>query len=597
VDQPAAPDDAASLEVLRHSTAHVMAQAVLSLWPGARYAIGPPIEDGFYYDFDIGRPFLPEDLDAIEARMREIIAENQPFVREDVPLPDALELFADQPYKVEILQGIGESSDQGVDGETVSLYRNPHDGDGYVDLCRGPHVESTGKIPAFKLLRTSGAYWRGDEHRPMLQRIYGTAWWSEEELAAYLHRLEEAQRRDHRRLGAELDLFSFPPELGGGLSVWHPHGGTMRRVMEEYSRKVHERSGYEFVYSPHVARSTLWETSGHLGWYAEEMYPPMTLEDAAYYVKPMNCPFHILVYRSRMRSYRELPLRLFELGAVYRYERSGVLHGLMRARGFTQDDAHVFVPEEQVVPELRSLLGFVLRLLRDFGFDTFEAKLSTRDPEKSVGTDEGWELATDALRQALEGEGIPYTVNEGDAAFYGPKIDIDVRDALGRAWQLSTLQVDFNLPERFDLTYVSADNERRRPWMIHRALFGSVERFFGVLVEHYAGAFPTWLAPVQAVVIPIADRHGDYAEDVAGRLREAGLRVEVDASGETLNNRIRKAQTSKIPYMLVVGDREAEAGAVAVRPRTGKERRGVPLGEFLADVTREVAERGSPEAG
>jgi len=586
-----------SLDVLRHSTAHVMAQAVLSLWSAARYAIGPPIEDGFYYDFDIGRPFLPEDLEAIEARMREIIAENQPFVREEVSLPAALELFGDQPYKVEILKGIGESSDQGVEGEVVTLYRNPHDGDGYVDLCRGPHVESTGKIPAFKLLRTSGAYWRGDEHRPMLQRIYGTAWWSEEELADYLHRLEEAQRRDHRRLGVELDLFSFPPELGGGLSVWHPHGGTMRRVMEEYSRKVHERSGYEFVYSPHLARSTLWETSGHLGWYAEEMYPPMTLDDAAYYVKPMNCPFHILVYRSRMRSYRELPLRLFELGSVYRHERSGVLHGLMRARGFTQDDAHIFVPEEQVVPELRSLLGFVLRLLRDFGFDTFEAKLSTRDPDKSVGTDEGWELATEALRQALEGEGVPYTVNEGDAAFYGPKIDIDVRDALGRAWQLSTLQVDFNLPERFDLTYVSADNERRRPWMIHRALFGSVERFFGVLVEHYAGAFPTWLAPVQAVVIPIADRHGEYAEDVAGKLREAGLRVEVDASSETLNNRIRKAQTAKVPYMLVVGDREAEAGAVAVRPRTGKERRGVPLAEFLAAVTREVAERGSPEAG
>ncbi|HMC81409.1 MAG TPA: threonine--tRNA ligase [Acidimicrobiia bacterium] len=601
MSDPAAPPESAShspgdLDVLRHSTAHVMAQAVLSLWPEARYAIGPPIEDGFYYDFDIGRPFLPEDLAAIERRMRGIIAQDQPFVREEVKLPDALELFQDQPYKVEILEGIGESSEEGVEGEVVSLYRNPHDGDGYVDLCRGPHVESTGKIPAFKLLRTSGAYWRGDEHRPMLQRVYGTAWWSEEELADHLHRLEEAQRRDHRRLGAELDLFSFPPELGGGLSVWHPHGGTMRRVMEEYSRKVHERSGYEFVYSPHVARSTLWETSGHLGWYAENMYPPMTLEDAAYYVKPMNCPFHILVYRSRMRSYRELPLRLFEFGSVYRYERSGVLHGLLRVRGMTQDDAHVFVPEEQVVPELRSLLGFVLRLLRDFGFDTFEAKLSTRDPGKSVGTDEGWELATEALRQALEGEGIPYTVNEGDAAFYGPKIDIDVRDALGRPWQLSTLQVDFNLPERFDLTYVSADNERRRPWMIHRALFGSVERFFGVLVEHYAGAFPTWLAPVQAVVIPIADRHGEYAEDVAGKLREAGLRVEVDASGETLNNRIRKAQTAKVPYMLVVGDREAEAGAVAVRPRTGKERRGVPLAEFLADVTREVAERGSPEA-
>jgi threonyl-tRNA synthetase len=590
-----AESQAPSLDVLRHSTAHVLAQAVLSLWPDARYAIGPPIEDGFYYDFDIGRPFTPEDLEAIEAKMREIIAEDQPFVREEVPLPEAIELFKDQPYKVEILEGIGESADQGVEGEMVSLYRNPRNGDGYVDLCRGPHLASTGKIPAFKLLRTSGAYWRGDEHRPMLQRIYGTAWWSEEELAAHLHRLEEAQRRDHRRLGVELDLFSFPPELGGGLSVWHPRGGVVRRVMEEYSRRVHEQGGYDFVYSPHVARSVLWETSGHLVWYAESMYPPMELDEQKYYVKPMNCPFHTLIYRSSLRSYRELPLRLFEFGSVYRYERSGVLHGLMRARGFTQDDAHIFLTEEQVVPELRSLLGFVLRMLRDFGFGTFEAKLSTRDPEKSVGTDEGWELATDALRQALEAEGIPYEINEGDAAFYGPKIDIDVRDAIGRAWQLSTLQVDFNFPVRFDLWYVAADNERKRPWMIHRALFGSVERFFGILVEHYAGAFPTWLAPVQSVVIPIADRHADYAEEVARRLRDVGLRVEVDAGDETLNNRIRKAQTTKIPYMLVVGDREAAAEAVAVRPRTGKERRGVPLTEFLDHVTKEIAERGSPE--
>src|SRR2546425_143966 len=397
----------ADLDVLRHSTAHVMAEAVLSLWPEARYAIGPPIEDGFYYDFDIGRPFLPEDLQAIERKMRGIIAQDQPFIREEVKLPEALELFRDQPFKVEILEGIGESSEQGVDGEVVSLYRNPRkgarDGEGYVDLCRGPHLPSTGAIPAFKLLRSSGAYWRGGDAPPKPPRDYGTPPVSTEEL-----------------------------------------------------------------------------------------------DEQKYYVKPMSCPFHTLIYRSRLRSYRELPLRLFEFGAVYRYERSGVLHGLMRARGFTQDDAHIFVTEEQVVPELRSLLGFVTRMLRDFGFDTFEAKLSTRDPDKSVGTDEGWELATEALRQALEGEGVPYTVNEGDAAFYGPKIDIDVRDALGRAWQLSTLQVDFNLPERFDLTYVSADNERRRPWMIHRALFGSVERFFGVLVEHYAGAFPTWLAPVQA---------------------------------------------------------------------------------------------------
>jgi len=588
----------ADLDVLRHSTAHVMAQAVLSLWPEARYAIGPPIEDGFYYDFDIGRPFLPEDLEAIERKMRGIIAQDQPFVREEVKLPAALELFRDQPFKVEILEGIGESSAEGVDGELVSLYRNPRkgakDGEGYVDLCRGPHLPSTGAIPAFKLLRTSGAYWRGDEHRPMLQRIYGTAWFTQEELDAHLHRLEEAQRRDHRRLGVELDLFSFPPELGGGLSVWHPRGGTVRRVMEEYSRKVHERSGYEFVYSPHVARSNLWETSGHLDWYAENMYPPMELDEQKYYVKPMNCPFHTLIYRSRMRSYRELPLRLFEFGSVYRYERSGVLHGLMRARGFTQDDAHIFVTEEQVVPELRSLLEFVLRLLRDFGFDTFEAKLSTRDPEKSVGTDEGWELATDALRQALEAEGIPYEINEGDAAFYGPKIDIDIRDALGRAWQLSTLQVDFNFPVRFDLSYVTADNEHKRPWMIHRALFGSVERFFAILLEHHAGAFPTWLAPVQVVVIPIADRHQEYGEQVAAALTEAGLRVEVDASGETLGNRIRKAQGSKVPYMLVVGDKEVEAGTVAIRARSGEKRNDVPLDSFVAEVTDEVARRSAP---
>ena len=597
-EAPPASPSPEDLDVLRHSTAHVMAQAVLSLWPEARYAIGPPIEDGFYYDFDIGRPFLPEDLVAIERKMRGIIAQDQPFVREEVKLPDALALFRDQPFKVEILEGIGESSEEGVEGEVVSLYRNPRkgatDGEGYVDLCRGPHLPSTGAIPAFKLLRTSGAYWRGDEHRPMLQRIYGTAWFTQEELDAYLHRLEEAQRRDHRRLGVELDLFSVPPELGGGLSVWHPRGGTVRRVMEEYSRTVHERSGYEFVYSPHVARSNLWETSGHLDWYADNMYPPMELDEQKYYVKPMNCPFHTLLYRSRMRSDRELPLRLFEFGSVYRYERSGVLHGLMRARGFTQDDAHIFVTESQVVPELRSLLGFVLRLLRDFGFDTFEAKLSTRDPEKSVGTDEGWALATDALRQALEAEGIPYEINEGDAAFYGPKIDIDIRDALGRAWQLSTLQVDFNFPVRFDLSYVTADNEHKRPWMIHRALFGSVERFFAILLEHYAGAFPTWLAPVQVTVIPIADRHQEYAERVAAALSGAGLRVEVDASGETLGNRIRKAQGSKVPYMLVVGDKETEAGTVAIRGHSGGKRNDVALDSFVAEVAGEVSRRSAP---
>jgi threonyl-tRNA synthetase len=584
------------LDILRHSTAHVMAQAVLSLWPEAHYAIGPPIEDGFYYDFDIGRPFLPEDLAAIEKAMRGIVKQNQPFIREEVPLTEALDIFKGQPYKVEILEGIGESSEQGVAGETVSLYRNPHrgkDGGSYLDLCRGPHLAATGDIPAFKLLRTSGAYWRGDEHRPMLQRIYGTAWFSQADLDAHLHRLEEAQRRDHRRLGAELDLFSFPAELGAGLAVWHPKGALIRRIMEEYSRQVHERSGYDFAYTPHLARSTLWEISGHLGYYADSMYPPMTVEEAAYYVKPMSCPFHILIYRSRMRSYKELPLRLFEFGTVYRYERTGVLHGLLRTRGFTQDDAHIFCTEEQVVPELRSLLGFVIALLRDFGFDTFEAKLSTRDPDKSVGTEEGWDHATEALRQALIAEGVPYVVNEADAAFYGPKIDIDIRDAIGRAWQVSTLQVDFNNPERFDLTYVSGANERVRTIMIHRALFGSVERFFGILVEHYAGAFPAWLAPVQAVVIPIADRHEAYALESAEALRAAGFRVEVDSSGETLGNRIRKAQGEKVPYMLVVGDREAETGSVAVRARSGDKRDAVPLQEFIAQLSEEVARRGA----
>ncbi len=592
---PIFQDEPTGREVLRHSTAHVMAQAVLALWPHAHYAIGPPIEDGFYYDFDIGRSFTPSDLEQIEAKMAEIVAQDQAFVREEVSLGEAAETFENQPYKLEILRGIGEESGQeGVLGEKVSLYRN--DG-GFVDLCRGPHLPSTGVIPAFKILRSSGAYWRGDEKRPMLQRIYGTAWESREALDAYLHRLEEAQRRDHRRLGADLELFSFPRELGGGLAVWHPKGGLMRRILEDYSRRVHERAGYEFVYSPHIARSTLWETSGHLDFYAENFYPPMILEGETYYVKPMNCPFHILIYRSRTRSYRELPLKLFEFGSVYRYERSGTLHGLLRVRGMTQDDAHIFVDEDQVVPQIRELLGFVIRLLRDFGFKEFEAKLSTRDPAKSVGTDESWELATQALRQALVDEQVAFSVAEREAAFYGPKIDVDVRDAIGRSWQLSTIQVDFNLPERFDLTYIAPDNAHRRPFMIHRALFGSVERFFGVLVEHYSGAFPTWLAPTQAVVLPVAERHLDYAEHVAEALGAAQVRAEVDSSHETLSNRVRKAQVAKVPYMLVVGDREAEAGTVSVRPRSGEERRGVPLGDFVADLSKEIEEHGAPEGG
>jgi threonyl-tRNA synthetase len=582
-------------EVIRHSTAHVLAQAVLSLWPEAKYAIGPPIEEppGFYYDFDIGRPFTPEDLERIEAKMHEVVAADQKFIREEMSIDEAKKLFAGQTFKLAILDGIGEEShQQGAGREQVSVYRN--DG-GFVDLCRGPHLPSTGHIKAFKLLRSSGAYWRGDEHNPMLQRIYGTAWESTERMDEYFRFVEEAERRDHRRIGSDLDLFSFPAELGGGLAVWHPKGATMRRVMEEYSRRMHERNGYEFAYTPHLARSTLWETSGHLGYYAENMYPPMELEGATYYVKPMNCPFHIMIYRSRMRSYRDLPLRLFEFGSVYRFERGGVLHGLLRVRGMTQDDAHIFIAQEQLVDELRGLLGFVLRVLRDFGFETFEARLSTRDPVKSVGDDEGWAAATDALRSALEAEGVTYKTAEGEAAFYGPKIDVDVRDAIGRPWQLSTLQVDFNLPERFDLEFVGADNTRRRPLMIHRALFGSVERFFGVLTEHYAGAFPTWLAPVQALVIPIAQRHQSFADQVSEELRKAGVRVEVDGVDETLGNRIRKAQGSRVPYMLVAGDKEAEAGTVSVRPRKGEERRGVAINDFVFELTQEIAERSSPE--
>jgi threonyl-tRNA synthetase len=587
--------DPARREVLRHSAAHVLAQAVLSLWPDAKYAIGPPIEEppGFYYDFDIGRPFAPEDLERIEAKMHEVVAADQKFIREEMSIDEAKKLFAGQTFKLAILDGIGEEShQQGAGGERVSIYRN--DG-GFVDLCRGPHLPSTGHIKAFKLLRSSGAYWRGDEHNPMLQRIYGTAWESTERMDEYFRFVEEATRRDHRRIGSDLDLFSFPAELGGGLAVWHPKGSTMRRVMEEYSRRMHERNGYEFAYTPHLARSTLWETSGHLGYYAENMYPPMELEGATYYVKPMNCPFHIMIYRSRMRSYRDLPLRLFEFGSVYRFERGGVLHGLLRVRGMTQDDAHIFIAQEQLVDELRGLLGFVLRVLRDFGFETFQARLSTRDPAKSVGDDEGWAAATDALRSALEAEGVAYVTAEGEAAFYGPKIDVDVRDAIGRPWQLSTLQVDFNLPERFDLEYVGADNTRRRPLMIHRALFGSVERFFGVLTEHYAGAFPTWLAPVQALVIPIAERHQAFAGQVSEELRKAGVRVEVDTVDETLGNRIRKAQAGRVPYMLVAGDKEAEAGTVSVRPRTGVERRGVAINDFVFELTQEIAERSSPE--
>jgi threonyl-tRNA synthetase len=573
--------------VLRHSAAHVLAQAVTDLYPQARYAIGPPVEDGFYYDFDVPEPFTPEDLERIEARMREIVAEGQPFVREELGREEALRLFADQPYKREIIEAVDESEGAGGPGGAqgrVTVYRN----DGFVDLCRGPHVPTTADVPAFKLTRVAGAYWRGDESRPQLQRIYGTAWESEEALAAYLHRLEEAERRDHRRLGLELDLFSFPSEIGSGLPVFHPKGGLVRKLMEDYSRAEHERGGYEFVWSPHLAKSTLFEISGHLGWYADSMYPPMELEGARYYPKPMNCPFHILIYRSRGRSYRELPMRLFEFGTVYRFERSGVIHGLTRVRGITQDDAHIFCSREQLGAELASLLEFVLRLLRTFGLTDFEAELATR-PDKFVGEPEEWDQAEAALRAAIEASGITYVVAEGEGAFYAPKIDVHVRDAIGRRWQLATLQVDFQMPHRFDLQYTGADNARHRPFMIHRALFGSIERFFGILLEHYAGALPTWLAPVQIRLVPIADRHLAYAGEVAERLRAAGLRAEVDDSSGRMQAKVRDAQLAKVPYVLVLGDRDQAAGAVSVRLLDGSERRGVPLDAFVAHAVAEVA--------
>jgi threonyl-tRNA synthetase len=591
------PDTDTGRYILRHSTAHVLAQAVTDLWPGARFAIGPPIEDGFYYDFELpgGAHFSEDDLGRIEERMREIVAEGQPFVREEHSVAEGLELFADQPYKTEIIEGVeGSEASEGADEGIVSAYRNPgtsHHGAGFVDLCRGPHVPTTNRLGHFKLMKVAAAYWRGDEHRPQLQRIYGTAWESKAALAEHLHHLEEAERRDHRRLGAELDLFHFPPEIGGGLPVFHPKGGLIRKQMEDYSRAEHEAAGYDFVFTPHLAKSTLFEISGHLGWYADGMYPPMEMEGATYYPKPMNCPMHILVYKGQQHSYKELPIRLFEFGTVYRFERSGVLNGLLRARGFTQDDSHIFCTREQLAPELADLLAFVLRLLRTFGLTEFEAELATR-PDKYVGEPEEWDEATEALRQALDTAGIPYVVAEGEGAFYAPKIDVHVRDAIGRRWQVSTLQVDFQLPQRFEMEYVGADNERHRPFMIHRALFGSIERFFGILIEHYAGAFPTWLAPGQVRVLPVRADHQTYAESVAAQLRAAGLRVDVVAADEPLGGRVRRAKLDKLPYVLVVGDDDVAAGTVGVNVR-GETRptRGVAVAEFAAAVAAEVAGR------
>jgi threonyl-tRNA synthetase len=577
---------------IRHSTAHVLAQAVLELFPGATFAIGPPIENGFYYDFELvdGATFTPEDLDRLDAKMREIIKERQPFLRDEIPEAQALELFADHKYKCEIIRGAADDPTSATESGLVRTYENPPR---FIDLCRGPHVPDTGNhLGHFTLTRVAGAYWRGDERNPMLQRIYGTAWESKAKLDEYLTMLEEAEKRDHRRLAQELDLLSFPDELGPGLAVWHPKGAIVRKLMEDYSRERHERGGYQFAYSPNIAKSVLWETSGHLGFYADAMYPPMELDDGVkYYPKPMNCPFHILIYKSNQRSYRELPYRLFELGTVYRYERSGTLHGLFRIRGFTQDDSHIFCTPDQLADELASLLDFVLSVLRAFGFDDFQAKLSTRPPEKSLGSDEDWERATDALRQAIDRAGLDYEVDEGGGAFYGPKIDVDVRDAIGRSWQLSTIQVDFQNPQRFDLEYVGADNQRHQPIMVHRALFGSVERFFGVLLEHFAGAFPVWLAPVQVRVLPVRDDHQPYASRLVDRLRAEGFRADSVDADDKLGNRIRKAKVEKLPYVLVVGDDDVEHGTVGVNPRGGEVERGVTVDDFVERLGADVLAR------
>ena len=563
---------------MRHSAAHVMADAVLQLFPEAKVGIGPPTADGFYYDFDVARPFTPEDLERIESLMLATIKSDAPFVREELARPAARSFFATQPYKQEIIDDLPDET-------TLSIYRHGE----FTDLCQGPHVGSTGEITAVKLLHTAGAYWRGDENRPMLQRIYGTAFESQAELDAHLERLAEAERRDHRTLGRQLNLFTVHEEIGPGLIVWHPKGGVMRSIIEDYWRDIHYRRGYNIVYSPHIGRARLWQTSGHLDFYRDSMYAPMEIDDQEYFLKPMNCPFHIQIYRASLRSYRELPLRIAELGTVYRYERSGVLHGLMRVRGFTQDDAHIFCLPDQVAGEVGDVLDLTFEIMSAFGFEDYDIMLSTR-PDKYVGAPEMWEHATESLRQALLFRGLSYDIDAGGGAFYGPKIDIKITDALGRAWQCTTVQFDFNLPERFDLVFQDDQGNRSRPYMVHRAILGSLERFFGVLVEHYAGAFPLWLAPVQAVVIPIADRHNEYAGQVANRLKGAGYRVEVDDRSERMNQKIRQAQLQKTPYMLVVGDREADAGAAAVRTRDGANRGAMPLDDVVALLNGELAD-------
>ena len=603
-------DSAEGLSVLRHSTAHVLAQAVQQLFPQTRLGIGPPITDGFYYDFDPKEPFTPENLEALENAMRKIIKEGQRFKRRVTDEGAALTELKDEPYKCELISIKGRSDEtEGASVEVgageLTMYDNlGRDGEPvWSDLCRGPHLPSTKYIPAFKLMRSAAAYWRGSEKNPMLQRIYGTAWASSEALDAHLTMLEEAEKRDHRRLGQELDLFSFPEEIGSGLALFHPKGGIIRRAMEDYSRLRHEEEGYEFVYSPHLTKSTLFEKSGHLQWYAEGMYPPMILDEerssdghvkrqgAQYYMKPMNCPFHNLIFQSRGRSYRELPLRLFEFGTVYRYEKSGVIHGLTRARGFTQDDAHIYCTAEQMPDELDSLLTFVLNLLRDYGLDDFYLELSTKNEAKSVGSDEDWEKATAALEKAAKAQSLELVLDKGGAAFYGPKISVQAKDAIGRTWQMSTIQVDFQLPQRFELEYQANDGSRQRPVMIHRALFGSIERFFGVLTEHYAGAFPPWLAPVQVRAIPVAEAFTPYLTTIVEGMRKLGIRAEIDASDDRMQKKIRNAQSEKIPFMIIAGEQDQSANSLSFRYRNGEQKNGVPIDAAIEEIRAAIDQR------
>jgi len=596
------------LAVLRHSTAHVMAQAVQQVFAQTRLGIGPPITDGFYYDFDPENPFNPDDLEKIESAMRKIVKEGQRFKRRVTTEADALKELAHEPYKCELIGIKGGGTDETnveVGGTELTIYDNlGRDGQPvWSDLCRGPHLPSTKHIPAFKLMRSAAAYWRGSEKNPMLQRIYGTAWPSQDELNAYLELLAEAEKRDHRRLGQELDLFSFPEEIGSGLAVFHPKGGIVRRAMEDYSRKRHEEEDYEFVYSPHLTKAALFQKSGHLDWYSEGMYPPMIMDEELhadgtikrvgqqYYMKPMNCPFHNLIFQSRQRSYRELPLRLFEFGTVYRYEKSGVLHGITRARGFTQDDAHIYCTKEQMPGELDSLLTFVLNLLRDYGLEDFYLELSTRNPEKSVGEDADWAEATEALRKAALAQNLELVLDEGGAAFYGQKNSVQSKDAIGRTWQMSTIQVDFQLPQRFELEFSAADGSRQRPVMIHRALFGSIERFFGVLTEHYSGAFPPWLAPVQVMAIPVADAFTDYLQGVVKQMKSAGVRAELDSSDDRMQKKVRNAQMQKIPFMVIAGEEDMNAGAVSFRYRNGEQKNGIPIADAIAEIKQIVADR------